>query len=138
MSERIDKFCSSLNAKLNDLEGRMTSFKTKLESAPKQAEEALHKQLAQAQQKVESQKQAMAKAKTSVQNWFDQKKVEVKATIDGWKVNHEAKKLAHRADRAEEYAIAAVQIAELSIAEAELAILEAIAARVDADALPVG
>jgi hypothetical protein len=138
MSERIDQFCSSLQTKLNDLEGRMTAFKVKLEAAPQQAEDALHKQLGQAQQKVESQKQSVAKAKTSVQNWFDQKKVEARATVDGWKTKHEAKKLDHRADRAEEYAVAAVQVALSSIDEAEQAVFEAIAARLDADAVPVG
>jgi hypothetical protein len=138
MSDRIDKFCSSLNTKLNDLEGHMSSFKAKLQSAPKQAEEALHKQLNQAQQTIEAQKESVAKAKTSVQNWLDQKKAEVKATIDGWKANHEAKKLAHRADRAEDYAAAAVQVAMSSMDEAEHAVLEAIAARHDAEAVTAG
>lgn len=138
MSDRIDKFCSSLNTTLHDLDAHVASFKAKVESVPKQAEEALHKQLDQAQKKVESQKQAVAKARISVQNWFDQKKAEAKATIDGWKAKHEEKKLAHRADRAEDYAIAAVQVAMISIDEAEQAVLEAVAARLDAEAVAVG
>jgi membrane protein involved in colicin uptake len=138
MSDRVNKFCTSLQNKLNDLEGRMNSLKTSLRTAPKQAEDALHKQLDQAQQKVQSQKHAVAKAKTNVQNWTDQKKAEATATVDQWKANHEAKKLAHRADRAEEYATAAVQVAVSSIDEAEQAVFEAIAARLDAEAIPVG
>ena len=137
MSERIDKFCSSLNTKLNDLEARVTSFKTKVQSAPKQAEEALHMQLDLAKQKVESQKQAVDKAKTNLQNWADQKKAEAKATIEGWKANHEAKKLDDRANRAEEYAAAALAVALASFDEAEQAILEAIAARNDAEVIAV-
>jgi len=138
MSERVNKFCASLQSKLNNLEDRMTSLKTSLQSAPKQAEDALHKQLDHAQHKVESQKQAVAKARTSVQNWADKKKAEAKATIDSWKVRHEARKLEKRADQAEEYAAAAILVAVSSIDEAEQAVLEAIAARLDADAVPVG
>ena len=108
MSERVDKFCHSLQTNLNDLEAHMTSLKTKVQSAPKQAEEAVHKQLDQLQRKVESQKQAVAKAKTSVQNWIDQKTAEAKGTINDWKAKRETKKLVHRADRAEEYAAAAI------------------------------
>ena len=138
MNECASKFCTSLKSKLNDLEGRAKSLKTSLQSAPKQAEDALHKQLDQAQKKVESQKQAIAKARTNVQNWADQKKAEAKGAVDQWKAKHEAKKLANRADRAEEYAIAAVELAVLSIDEAEQAVLEAVAARLDAEAVPVG
>jgi hypothetical protein len=105
---------------------------------PKQAEDALHKHLDQAQKKVESQKQAVAKAKTSMQAWVDQKKAEAKATVESWKAGHEAKKLERRADRAEEYAAAAVEVAVASIDEAEQAVFEAIAARLDAEATPVG
>ncbi len=138
MSDRVNKFCTSLQGKLNDLEDRLKSLKASLQSAPKQAEDALHEQLNQAQHKVESQKQTVAKARTSVRDWADQKKAEAKATIDSWKAGHEAKKLAHRADRAEEYAVAAILVALSSIDEAEQAVLEAIASRLDADAAPVG
>jgi len=135
MSERIDKFCHSLQTKLNDLEACMTSLKTKLQSAPKQAEEALHKQLDQLQRKVESQKQAVAKAKTSVQNWIDHKTAEAESTINDWKAKRETKKLAHRADRAEEYAAAAILVAAATLDEVEQAVLEAVSARRDADAI---
>jgi cobalamin-dependent methionine synthase I len=73
-----------------------------------------------------------------VQDWADQKKAEAKATVDSWKANHEAKKLARRADRAEEYAAAVVQVAVASIDEAEQAVFEAISARLNAEAIPVG
>ena len=135
MSERVDKFCHSLQTNLNDLESRMTSFKTKLQSAPQQAEESLHKQLDQLQGKLESQKQAVAKAKTSVQNWIDQKTAEAQSTINDWKAKRETKKLAHRADRAEEYAVAAILVAAATLDEAEQAVLEAVSARRDSDVI---
>ena len=138
MNERVNKFCTSLQNKLNDLEGRMKSLKTNLQSAPKQAEDALYKQLEQAQQKVQSQKQAVTKARTNLQNWADQKKAEAKATVNQWKTDHEARKLDNRADRAEQYAAAAIEVAVASIDEAEQAVLEAIAARLDAEMVPVG
>jgi membrane protein involved in colicin uptake len=138
MSERINTFCTSLQTKLNNLEGRMKSLKTNLQSAPKQAGDALHKQLEQAQKKVQSQKQAFAKARASVQNWADEKKAEAKATVNQWKAEHDARKLDNRADRAEEYAVAAIEVAVASIDEAEQAVFEAIAARLDAEAVPVG
>ena len=96
MSDRVNKFCTSLQGKLNDLEDRLKSLKTSLQSAPKQAEDALHKQLDKAAAKGRVAEQAAAKARTSVQNWIDQKKAEAKATIDHWKTEHEAKKLEHR------------------------------------------
>ena len=138
MSDRVNKFCTSLQSKLNDLEDRTKSFKARMRSAPKQAEDALHEQLDRAQQKAESHKQAIAKARTTVQNWVDQKKAQAKATVDQWKADHEARKLANRADRAEEYAAAAILVAVASIDEAEQAVFEAIAARLDAEAVPAG
>ena len=135
MSAHVDKFCHSLQTNLNDLEARMTSFKTKLQSAPEQAEEALHKQLEQLRRKIESQKQAVAKAKSSVQNWIDQKTAEVQSTINDWKAKRETKKLSHRADRAEEYAAAAILVAAATLDEAEQAVLEAVSTRRDADAI---
>lgn len=134
MSERVDKFCHSLQTNLNDLEAHMASLKTKVQSAPKQAEEAVHKQLDQLKQKVDSQKEAVAKAKTSVQNWIDEKKAEARSTIDDWKAKREVKKLANRADRAEEYAAAAIRVALADMDEAEHAVLEAVGARLDAEA----
>jgi chromosome segregation ATPase len=136
MSERVDKFCAALQNKLNDLENRMNSLKTNLKSAPKQAEETLHKQLSQSQKKAESQKQTIEAAKTSVRNWLDQRKADATATVEQWKAQHETKKLTQRADRAEEYAAAAIQVAGSSFDEAEQAILEALVARIDADAVP--
>ena len=138
MSDRINKFCNSLQTKLNDFDCRMKSFKTSIQSAPKQAQDALHKQLEQAQQKVDSQRQAIAKARASVQNWADQNKTEVKASVEQWKVDHEGKKLANRADRAEEYATAEIMVALSSIDQAEQAVFEAIVARLDAETVPAG
>jgi gas vesicle protein len=138
MSDHVNKFCNSLQTKLNDFECRMKSFKTSLQSAPKQAHDALHKQLEQAQRKVESQRQVIAKARASVQNWADQNKGEVKASVDQWKIDREGKKLAIRADRAEEYATAELMVALSSIDQAEQAVFEAIVARLDAEAVPAG
>lgn len=73
-----------------------------------------------------------------MQNWVDQKKAQAKATVDQWKADHEARKLANRADRAEEYAAAAILVAVASIDEAEQAVFEAITARLDAEAVPAG
>jgi len=138
MSERINKFCTSLQNHLNALEARAISLKASLQAASGHAEDALRKKLDQAEKKVQSQKEAVARAKVSVQNWLEQKKTEAQATVDHWKANHEAKKLAHRADKAEEHAAAAIILAQVTLDEAEHAVLEAIAARLDADAVTVG
>jgi hypothetical protein len=138
MSERIDKFCQNLQTRLNDLESRALALKASLKSAPEQAEETLHRQMDQLQKKIDGQKKAANKARTDMQNWFEQKKSEGKATIEQWKTKHEAKKLERRAERAEEYALASILVAVGTIDEAEQALLEAIAARIDADAVAVG
>ena len=138
MSERINKFCQNLQTRLNDLESRTLALKERLKSAPKQAEEELHGQIARLQEKIDSQKKAANKARAEMENWFEQKKAEGKATVEQWKEKHEAKKLARRADRAEEYAAAAVLVALACVDEAEQAVLEAVAARLDAEAVAVG
>jgi hypothetical protein len=138
MSERINKFCQNLQTSLNDLESRTLALNARLKSAPKQAEQELHGQIARLQEKIDSQKQAAGKARAQIQNWFEQKKAEGKATVEQWKEKHEANKLARRADRAEEYALAAILVALDSIDEAEHALLEAVAARLDAEAVAVG
>ena len=126
MSDRVNKFCDSLQSRLNDLEDRIESLRTSVRSAPKQAHDALHEQLDQVQQKVEAQKQAVAKVRSRVHDWANEKTAEVKATVHQWKVNREARKLAHRAERAEEYAATAIEVAVLSVDEAEQAVFEAI------------
>jgi uncharacterized phage infection (PIP) family protein YhgE len=138
MSERINKFCQNLQTRLNDLESRTLALKERLKSAPKQAEEELHGQIARLQERIDSQKKAANKARADIENWFEQKKAEGKATVEQWKEKHEANKLARRADRAEEYAAAAVLVALACVDEAEQAVLEAIAARLDAETVAVG
>ncbi|MCI0362381.1 MAG: hypothetical protein L0219_00775 [Phycisphaerales bacterium] len=137
MSERVDQFCSSLQQKLNDVEEHMNSLKANLEAVPQKAAGDLHRLRNRAKQNLESQRQAIDKAKASVRDWATQQKAEAQTTIDEWKTNHQAKKLAHRADRAQEYAAAAVQLAAWDLDEAEQAVFEAIVARMDADAVPV-
>ena len=135
MSDRINKFCASLQNHLNSLEERALALKSSVQAAPRQAEEALRQRLGQAERKVESQKQAVAKAKMTMQNWFDQKTAAAQAAVAEWRTNHEAKKLALRADKAEEHAAAAILLAQATIDEADHALLEAIAARIDADSV---
>ena len=138
MSERINKFCQTLQTRLNDLESRTLALSARLKSAPKQAEEELHGQIARLQEKIDSQKKAASKARAEMQNWFEQKKAEGKATVEQWKEKHEVNKLGRRADRAEEYALAAILIASASVDEAEHAVLEAVAARMEAESVTVG
>jgi TolA-binding protein len=136
MSHSTDTLCSSLQSRLDDLEDRIESLKTRLRSAPEQAQDALCTRAGQAQQEVESQKQALAKTRTIAQNRADEKRAEVKATTDSTTAGRKAGTLVHGVDRAEEYATAAVEVAAWCIDEAEHAVFEACAALSDAEMSP--
>ena len=134
MSDKVSKFCDSIHEKLETLEGRMDTLKRNIGTTS----HSLQEQLDKLRHKGEAVKQAVAEARTNLEQWFTEKKAETKGTIDQWVEDRETQKLAARAQKAEDCAAIAIVIAEASIDDAERMILEAIAARREAEAVTVG
>ena len=134
MRDKVTKFCDSVHVKLASLEGRMDVLKLNVGSTW----HSLQEKLDEVRHKGEATKQAVAEARTNLEQWVKEKKAEAKGTIDQWVEDRETQKLAARAQEAEECAGIAIVIALASIDDAERMVLEAIAARRDAEAVRVG
>ena len=134
MIDKVKEFCDRVHAKLESLEGRMDSLKLNVGTNWHYSQENLD----EARDKREAAKQAIADARTRLEQWGKDRKAEAKGTIDQWVANHETQKLAARAQKAEEGADVAIEIAQASIDDAERMILEAIAARREAEAVTAG
>ena len=131
MSDRVIKFCDSVHEKLETLQGRMDSLKLNVGSTWY----LLQEKLEEVRHADETTKQAVAEARTKLEQWIKEQKAEVKGTIAQWVENRETQKLAARAQKAEDCAGIAIEIAQASIDDVERMVLEAIAARRDAEAV---
>jgi hypothetical protein len=134
MSDKVVKFCDSVHAKLDTLQGRMELLKLNVGTTSHSLQDKLH----DVQDKGEATKQGVTDARVSLEQWGKEKKAEVRSTIDQWVQDHETEKLAARAQRAEDCAGIAIGIAQASIDDAERMVLESIAARRDAQAATAG
>ncbi|HJZ91236.1 MAG TPA: hypothetical protein VKE40_10210 [Gemmataceae bacterium] len=134
MSAKVDEFRDTLRDRLDDVEGRLQSVKTNIETLSDQAEKALRDKLDQARAKLQGQKKRVEQTWANLQARAQQTMAETKEAVSEWRAKRETRKLNARADRAERYAADAIDFAVASIDEAEEAILEAVVARIDADA----
>jgi hypothetical protein len=134
MSNKVADFCTSVQAKLETLAGRMDSLKLNIGTTW----HSLQEKLGEVRRQHESSKQPLTDARAMVEGWFDENKAESKDTIDRWVTNRDTDQLATRAQEAEECAWTAIRIAQASIDDAERMILEAISAKLDAEAVTHG
>jgi hypothetical protein len=134
MSDKVNRFCDSVHAKLETLDGRMDSLRSNVGTTW----HSLQEKLDEVRHKGEATQQAITEARTNLEQWGKQKKAEAKSTIDQWVENRETQKLAERAQMAEDCAGIAIVIAQAGIDDAERMVLEAIAARLDCEAVTVG
>lgn len=133
MSEQIDNFINSLREQLNDIDDRLSSVKTTIESASQETKATIGSKLKQVKAKLETKRYDFDTFKREVKRQAEEKQGEVKSKIDVGKTNQEIETLSLRAEQAEEYAAKGIAVAIAAIDEAEEAILEAIAARLDTD-----
>jgi hypothetical protein len=134
MSDKVSRFCDSVHEKLSTLEGRMDSLRSNAGSTW----HFLQEKLGEVRHNGEAAKQAVAQARSKLEQWDNEKKAEGKDTIDQWIAHRETGRLAARAQTAEDYAGVALEVAEASFDDAERMVLEAIAARRDAEAVTIG
>jgi chromosome segregation ATPase len=133
MSEKINSFTANLRNKLNDIDDRLSSVKTTLESASKETQVTIEAKLEEVKAKLGSKRQEFKDYRLELQKRAAENQSEIKSKIETWKTTQQIEELNRRADRAEDYAVSGIAVAMAAIDEAEEAILEAIAARLDAD-----
>jgi hypothetical protein len=134
MSAQVDQFCEKLRDRLDTLEDRVMSSKSKIRSLPERGEEAVRAKFEESHNELQARKERFEQAAANLKARAQQKVVATKEEISQWKAQHEVRKLTARADRAEDYAADAIDFAADAIDEADAAILEAVVARLDADA----
>ena len=131
MSDKINRLCASVHERLESLEGRMESLKLNHGTTW----HSLQEKLKELRRDGEATTQTDMDARTCLERWVKEKKVEAQGTIDQWVEGHDSQKLATRAQEAEDCAGIAIEIVQASIDDAERMILEAIAAWRDAEAV---
>jgi predicted nucleic acid-binding Zn-ribbon protein len=134
MSDNVSKFCESVHAKLDSLQGRMDSLKSNIGTTW----HSLQNKLDEVRQKSAATNQTAKEARASLEQWLRDQESEAKSTIDEWRHRHDSQRLTARAQWAEQCAWEAITVAQASIDDAERLILEAIAARLDAESVNVG
>lgn len=130
MSDNVSGFCDGVHEQLEALEGRMDALKANIGTTW----HSLHEKLDEVRRRDVETRPVVIKARTRLQQWFQERGAEVQGTIEQSVKGHETGQLSERAERAEEFAGIAIMLARASIDDAERMILEAIAARLDADA----
>ncbi len=133
MSDRIDTFTNNLRTQLHNIDERLSSVKTTIESTANEDRAILESKLDDVKANLKAKKNEFNAYREKIKELEQEKETEVKSTVEEWKTKRETKKLNRRADRAEDYAATGVFVAMAAMDEAEAAILEAISARLDAD-----
>ena len=131
MSDEVNRLCDNVHEKLESLEGRMESLKVNQGTTW----HFLQEKLKELRHNGEATMQADLDARTCLERWVKEKKVEAQRMVDQWVEGHDSQKLATRAQQTEDCAGIAIEIAQASIDDAERMILEAIAAWRDAEAV---
>ena len=93
MSNNVNEFCDRVHEKLQMLQGRMDSLKLNIGTNWN----SLQAKLVEVREKRAATQQAVAEAKTHLEQWVADQGVEASATIDQWVRDHETQKLATRA-----------------------------------------
>jgi uncharacterized protein (DUF342 family) len=133
MSAQVDQFCDKLRDRLDTLEERVQSAKSRIRSLPQRGEDAVRAKFEESHNDLQARKERFEQSAANMKARAQQKVAATKEEISRWKAQHEVRKLNARADCAEDYAADAIDFAATAIDEADAAILEAVA-RLDADA----
>jgi DNA repair exonuclease SbcCD ATPase subunit len=129
MSNIVNEFCESVQAKIKDLDGRIDLLKLNYGTTW----HSLREKLDEVRQQIEARQQEVSQARSNLAQWASQQEGE--STILQWIHHRETVKLIARAQKAEDYARLAMTVAAASIDDAERMILEAVSALRDAQAV---
>jgi prefoldin subunit 5 len=132
MTLKVDQFYDKLRDRLNLVDGGLQSLKVSFQSLPAKSEQSLRACLESVKNQFQAGKDQAMQIQANVSAHVEQKLVETKEAISGWKMKKETKNLCRRADRSEAHAVDAIDYALAAIGRAEEAILEAAIAHIDA------
>lgn len=133
MTEQIDNFTNGLRDRLNDIDTRLSSLKTTIESAPRETQAVVEAKLHEVKANLDTKRHEFATYRANLLELAEEKQTEIQSKVEEWKTKRQVGELNRRAERAEHYAASCVLVSMAAVDEAEESILEAITARLDAD-----
>lgn len=129
MSNKLNLSILRFEEKLKSAETYLSETKDHLIAAAKENTEELEARAANALAVLETKREQAASAKEKVLHYLEEKKDELVAKFEDWRVDREIEKLEKAADSKEEHAVNAVITAAYALLEAEVAVLDALKAR---------
>lgn len=129
MSNKLNQCILRFEENLKSAESYLTETKDHLTAAVKESADELETRAKNALARLEAKREQAASAKQKVLHYLEEKKDELIAKLEDWRVDREIEKLEKAADAKEEHAVNAVITAAYALLEAEAAVLDALKAR---------
>ena len=129
MSSKLNQSILRFEENLKSAETYLTETKSHLTAAVKESVSEVETRAKNALARLETKREQAAAAKEKVLHYLEEKKDELIAKFEDWRVDREIEKLEKAADAKEEHAVNAVITAAHALLEAEVAVLDALKAR---------
>ncbi|HEY5892722.1 MAG TPA: hypothetical protein VIT91_05770 [Chthoniobacterales bacterium] len=129
MSNKLNQCILRFEENLKSAESYLIETKDHLTAAVKESADELETRAKNALARLEAKREQAASAKQKVLHYLEEKKDELIAKLEDWRVDREIEKLEKAADAKEEHAVNAVITAAYALLEAEAAVLDALKAR---------
>ncbi len=129
MSDKLNQFILRFEGNLKSAETYLTETKDHLAAAVKENVDEVEARTKNALARLEAKREQAASTGQKVLHYLEEKKDELVAKFEDWRVDREIEKLEKAADAREEHAVDAVIAAAYALLEAEVAVLDALKAR---------
>jgi hypothetical protein len=129
MSDKLNQLILRFEETLKSTETYLTETKEHLTAVAKESADELEARSKNALARLEAKREQAASSKEKVLHYLEEKKDELIAKFEDWRVDREIEKLEKTADAKEEHAVNAVIAAAYAFLEAEVAVLDALKAR---------
>ena len=134
MSEQRRRLCENMNARLDEIAGRIGQIRDAVSATSMKVARAVQAKLDDAKRRFEMRNARFQKEREQLNSKIKCDLAGAREHIAAWKASRDVEKLSRHAQDAEQHALAAMLIACDAMDEAELAALEALDARLSADA----
>ena len=91
MSAQVDQFCDKLRDRLDTLEERVQSAKSKIRSLPEHGEEAMRAKLEESHSELQARQERFEQSAANMKARAQQKVAATKEEISRWKAQHEVR-----------------------------------------------
>lgn len=129
MSDKLNQCIHRFEETLKSTETSLAETRNHLTAAVRENVEELETRAQTALARLDAKREQAVTARQKVVDYIEEKKDELIAKFENWRVDREIEKLEKTADVKEEHAVNAVIAAAYALLEAEVAVLDALKAR---------